>query len=147
MRGHTGGALTMGTGFPLVTSTKQKLNTRSLTESELVGVDDLLPQILRACLFLKAKGFKVVDNIIHQDNKSTILLECNGRGSSSKRMKHIKIRYYVITVKISKGDVSVEWCHTPQMIADKVMYFGCLRHDNGIGAIVLNMLYVASHSV
>ena len=46
MRGHIGGALTMGTGFPFVTSTKQKLNTCSLTESELLGVDDVLPQIL-----------------------------------------------------------------------------------------------------
>ncbi len=40
MRSHTGG-LTMGREFPIVTSTKQKLNTRSSTESELVGV--LLP--------------------------------------------------------------------------------------------------------
>jgi hypothetical protein len=38
MRGHTGGGLTMGRGFPISTSTKQKLNTRSSTESELVGV-------------------------------------------------------------------------------------------------------------
>ena len=33
MRGHTGGGLTMGTGFPVSTSTKQKLNTRSSTET------------------------------------------------------------------------------------------------------------------
>jgi hypothetical protein len=37
MRGHTGGGLSMGQGFPIVSSTKQKLNTRSSTESELVG--------------------------------------------------------------------------------------------------------------
>jgi hypothetical protein len=118
MRGHTGRELTMGTGFPLVSSTKQKLNTRSLTESELVGVDDVFPQILWARLFLKAQGFKVVDNVIHQDNKSTILLERNGRASSSKRTNHIKIWYYVVTDRISKRDVSIEWCHTSQMVAD-----------------------------
>ena len=39
MQGHTGGGLTMGRGFPISTSTKQKLNTRSSTESELVGVE------------------------------------------------------------------------------------------------------------
>ena len=33
MRGHTGGGLTMGTGFPVSASTKQKLNTRSSTET------------------------------------------------------------------------------------------------------------------
>ena len=31
MRGHTGGGLTLGTGFPISVSTKQKLNTRSST--------------------------------------------------------------------------------------------------------------------
>ena len=46
MRGHTGGGLSMGRGFPIVCSTKQKLNTRSSTESELVGVDDMMSSIL-----------------------------------------------------------------------------------------------------
>ena len=31
MRGHTGGALTMGRGFPIASSTKHKINTRSST--------------------------------------------------------------------------------------------------------------------
>jgi hypothetical protein len=42
MRGHTGGCLTMGCGFHILVSTKQKLNTKSSTESELVGVDDMM---------------------------------------------------------------------------------------------------------
>ena len=46
MKGHTGGAMTMGTGFPLDKSTKHKLNTRSSTESEIVAVDNLIQQIL-----------------------------------------------------------------------------------------------------
>jgi hypothetical protein len=54
MKGHTGGAMTMGTGFPLDKSTKQKLNTRSFMEIEIVAVDKLIPQILWVCLFLKA---------------------------------------------------------------------------------------------
>ena len=33
MRGHTGGGLAMGTGFPVSDSTKQNLNTRSSTET------------------------------------------------------------------------------------------------------------------
>ena len=41
MRGHSGGGLTMGTGFPISKSTKQKLNTRISTETEVIGVDDL----------------------------------------------------------------------------------------------------------
>ncbi len=46
MWGHTGGGLTMGRGFPISVSTTQKLNTRSSTESELVGVNDMMPIIL-----------------------------------------------------------------------------------------------------
>ncbi len=42
MRSHTRGRLTMGRGFPIASSTKQKLNTRSSTESELVGVDEMM---------------------------------------------------------------------------------------------------------
>ncbi len=49
MCGHTGGGLKMGRGFPISVSTKQKLNTRSTTESELVGVDDMMSVICWTC--------------------------------------------------------------------------------------------------
>ena len=45
LRGHSGGGLSMGRGFPIVSSTKQKLNTRSSTESEIVGADDFMPAL------------------------------------------------------------------------------------------------------
>ena len=118
MRGHTGGGLTMGRGFPIVSSTKQKLNTRSSTESELVGVDDMMSSIIWTRYFLKEQGYDVCDNIIFQDNKSSILLERNGKLSSGKRTKHINVRYFFITDRISKGEVRVEWCPTNQMVAD-----------------------------
>ncbi len=110
MKGHTGGALTLGRGCPVLACTKQKWNTRSSTESELVGVDDLMPMILWVRLFMTAQGFKVVDNIVYQDNQSAILLERNGRASSSKRTRHIEIRYYFATDRIAKKDLSFEWC-------------------------------------
>ncbi len=84
MRGHTGGVLTMGTGCPLVTSTKQKCNVRSSTVGELVAVDEMIGQILWTWLFMLAQGIKVTDNILYQDNNSAILLETNGWASSSK---------------------------------------------------------------
>ena len=58
------------------------------------------------------------DNIIYQDNKSSILLEKNGKGSSSKRTKHINIRYFFVTDRIAQGEVNVEWCPTGAMIGD-----------------------------
>jgi hypothetical protein len=118
MRGHTGGALTMGTGCAVATSTKQKCNVRSSTIGELVAVDEMMAQILRTRLFMKAQGIKVTDNILYQYNRSAILLEKNGRVSSSKRTKHIEIRYYYVADRIAKGDLSVVWCPTDKMIAD-----------------------------
>ena len=42
MRSHTGAALTMGKGSLISMSVKQKINTKSSTEAELVGVDDAM---------------------------------------------------------------------------------------------------------
>jgi hypothetical protein len=118
MRGHTGGAMTMGTGFPLDKSTKHKLNTCSSTESEIVAVDNLILQILWAHLFMKAKGFGVSNNILYQDNKSAMLLETNGQASSSKRTRLIEIWYYYVADQVAKGDLKVVWCPMDEMIAD-----------------------------
>ena len=87
----------MGCGFPISVSTKQKLNTKSSTESELVGVDDMMPIIIWTRYFLLEQGYGVVENLLLQDNKSSILLERNGKASSGKRTRHINIRYFFIT--------------------------------------------------
>ena len=118
MRGHTGGGLSLGRGFPIVSSVKQKLNTRSSTESEIVAVDDCMPAICWTRYFLEAQGYGVFENIVYQDNQSAILLEKNGRASSSKRTKHINIRYFFVTDRINKKEMTVEWCPTGQMVAD-----------------------------
>jgi hypothetical protein len=51
MRSHTGMALTLGRGALISGSYKQKINTKSSTESELVGVDDDMPFIMWIRLF------------------------------------------------------------------------------------------------
>jgi hypothetical protein len=40
------------------------------------------------------------------------------QASSSKRMKHVNIWYFFITDRIDKGDVSLVWCPTGDMIRD-----------------------------
>ncbi len=84
MHSHIGGGLTMGRGFPIVSSTKQKLNTQSSTESELVGVDNMMPIVVWSWYFLMAQGYEVTQNLLLQDNRSSMLLERNGKASSSK---------------------------------------------------------------
>ena len=46
MRGHNGGGLSMGRGFPIVSSKKHNMNTRSYTENEIVAEDDCIPDVL-----------------------------------------------------------------------------------------------------
>ena len=58
----------------------------------------------------------IQDNVIYQDNQSAIRLEKNGKQSSSKRTRHINIRYYFITGSIMKHKTSVEFCLTFDMI-------------------------------
>ena len=53
-----------------------------------------------------------------QDNRRSILLEKNGKASSSKRTKHINIMYFFITDRVEQGDVSLVWCPTGDMIKD-----------------------------
>jgi hypothetical protein len=118
MRGHSGGGLSLGRGFPILSSTKQKLNTRSSRETEIVGADDFMPSICWTRYFIKAQGYDVKDNVLFQDNKSSILLDKNGKASSSKRTKHINIRHFFITDRVSKEAVSMVWCPTGDMIGD-----------------------------
>jgi hypothetical protein len=118
LRGHTGGGLSLGRGFPISQSGKQKLNTRSSTESELVAVDDMMPTVLWTRQFMKEQGHLSEDNIVYQDNQAAILLEKNGKASSGKRTKHINARYFFITDRISKREVKVKWCPTEDMTGD-----------------------------
>ena len=118
MRGHSGGGSCLGRGFPIVSSTKQKLNTRISTETELVGADDFMLAICWTQYFLKAQGYIILDSVLFQDNRSSILLENNGKASSSKRTKHINIRYFFITNRVAQGDVSLVWCPTGYMIGE-----------------------------
>ena len=67
---------------------------------------------------MKAQKIEVRDNILYQDNKSALLLETNGRASSSKPTKHINIRYYYVADRVAKGDLRIVWCPTDKMIAD-----------------------------
>ena len=73
-RSHTSAVMTLGEGSIIAMSKKQKLNTRSSTEGELVGADDAATMILWTGLFMEQQGYPLDKNILFQDNKSAILL-------------------------------------------------------------------------
>ena len=98
-----------------MTSIKQKLNTRSSTESRIVGVDECIPEVCWAQYLLEAWDYNVTENIVYQENQSSILLKKNGNTSGSKRTKHINIRFFFVTDHINNKEVTVEWCPTNVM--------------------------------
>ena len=118
LRSHTGATMMLGKGSVYSVSTKQKINTRSSTEAELVGVNDVMAIVLWTRLFLEAQGYYVHDNVIFQDNESAMLLEQNGKASSGRKTRHINIRYYFVTDNIRRQRLRVEHCPTEHMIGD-----------------------------
>jgi hypothetical protein len=118
MKSHTGGTMSMGQGSIYSTSTKQKLVTRSSTEAEIVGVHDVMPQMIWTAHFLTGQGININESILYQDNTSSILLEKNGRGSSTKRTRHMNIRYFFVKDQVDSKRVKIEHCPTAEMLAD-----------------------------
>ena len=110
--------MTMGKGSVYSTSTRQKINTKSSTEAELVGVDDVMPMVIWTRYFLQAQGYEVRDSKIYQDNQSAMLLEKNGKESSGKRTRHINIRYFFVTDQARAKRITIDYCPTEDMIAD-----------------------------
>jgi hypothetical protein len=53
-----------------------------------------------------------------QDNKSTIILEKNGKRSSGKHTRALNIHYFLMTDQIAKGNLIVEYCPTTEMVAN-----------------------------
>ena len=117
-RSHTGAALTMGQGAILSSSLKQKLNTRLSCEAELVGADDMATKILWTKFFMEDQGYHVKDNVLFQDNKSTILLLENGKRSSGKRTRALNIRYFFLHDQKMKGNLRIDYCPTGDMYGD-----------------------------
>ena len=53
MKSHIGGCYSIGVGIAHHKSSKQRLNTKSSTEAELVGASDYIAYILWMMIFLK----------------------------------------------------------------------------------------------
>ena len=118
MRGHTGGTMSMGIGTLHSKSSKQKLNTRSTTESELVGVSEYLPYDLWQVNFFKFQGYDIRNNYIYQDNESATKMEINGRNSCTGNSRHVDIKYFWVKDRVDKKEVQIKYCPTTLMLAD-----------------------------
>ena len=97
---------------------KQKLNVKSSTEGEIVGVSDFLPNMIWSRMFLKEQGYVIQENILYQDNQSSMKVILNGKQSSGQKTKHMDNRFFWIKDRITGEDIKVQYCPTSKMIAD-----------------------------
>ena len=81
--------MSFGKGTIMAISKKQKINTKSSTEAELVRADNVLSDILWMNNFLKEQGYEPNKTVLMQDNTSEIQLEQNGHESAGKHSRHI----------------------------------------------------------
>jgi hypothetical protein len=117
MRGHTGGVTSFGTGLVDQKSSKQKMNTRSSTETEHVGTSEYLPKAIFFELFMTAQGYPP-NTTLAKDNISEIRMLINGKKSCTSNSKHVAIKYFWCTDRIQNGNITVKHCPTEKMIAD-----------------------------
>ncbi len=117
-RSHTGGCMSWGWGVLLTKCQKQKLNTKSSTEGEIVGVSDFLPNVIWTRMFLEAQGIVIQENIVYQDNQSSMKILKNGKRSSGQKTKHMDNRYFWIKDRIESEGIKVVYCPTEKMVAD-----------------------------
>jgi hypothetical protein len=67
---------------------------------------------------MQEQGFDMEALLLYQDNMSAMLLKTNGRASSSKCTKHIKVKYFFIKDKVDQGEVTIKHCPAVQMWTD-----------------------------
>jgi hypothetical protein len=132
-KGHGGAMFTIGRGAAMSYSRKVKLNSRSSTKTELLMLDMYMPEMLWSLYFIRSQGYKPECIGLYQDNNSTQLLIKNGRFSSGKKMKHIKVKFLFIKDRVDSGEIRVIDCPVEEMWVDvltkplQVMAFRTMR--------------------
>ena len=117
-RGQTGGCIKMGAGILHGRSSKQGLNSKSSTETELIGVSDYMPYPIWLINFYKEQGYEIKKVVLQQDNESTIRMLTNGRKSCGPKSRHIGIRFFWSTDILRSMKAEIKHCPTTRMLAD-----------------------------
>lgn len=118
-KGHSGAIISIGAGGGPVyaTSTKQKLVSKSSTESELNALHEALSQLEWLQNLLSELGYPSAPATVYEDNMSTIILARDGVKSAG-RSKHIQVRYFYVKQLIEQQRINLVHLTTDQQIAD-----------------------------
>ena len=142
MRSHTVYAVGIGKGSVCSKSSSQKLNTKSSTEAELVGLSDSMGDLIWLRNFLKGQGYKNIGPAtIGLDNRSTMQLVANGQPNSDTT-RHISIRFFFIHNRIKEDEIRLEWIPTDKMVAD-ILTKPCKCTSSRTGAVSSFMIISA----
>ena len=116
-KGHSGLLITINDNPILFKSNKQKINTMSTSECELVCLSNSIAHICSITNLLDDLKIKINSQVIYQDNLSTIKMVQNER-PTSQRTKHINIRYFTIRERTEQQNIRIEHLRTHLMVAD-----------------------------
>lgn len=117
MRSRTGCILFCCGNFVGAWTSKQSQNTKSSTESELVGVTDECGWVIWAQNWMAAQGYQREAPVIYQDNTS--VADILKRGPCAQlRTRHLSIRHHFAGDLMKKKELVIEYCPTEDMIAD-----------------------------
>ena len=86
---------------------QKKLNTKSSTDAEVVGVSDYLPQSIWICLSMEAQVYDIKQNIIFQENQITTSMENNGKESCTRNSRQINVRYLFVKERVDSNNKSI----------------------------------------
>ena len=76
------------------------MNTKSSTETEVIGVSEIVPYVLWLANFVKMQGYDIKENVLYQDNQSAMKMEKNGRMSCTGNSRHVSIRHFFVKDQI-----------------------------------------------
>ena len=113
---HTGGCMSFGYGMIHFNQSNQKLNTKSSTEAEVVGVSDCLTYNIWVCLLMEAQGYDIKQNILFQENQSAIKMKRNRKKSCTGNYIHIDIKYFFAKDRVESNKMSITYCSTEYML-------------------------------
>ena len=117
-RRSTTGIIFLTAGGPVSwASRRQDCVALSTTEAEYIALCVASQEAVWLRGLLQDLGQAQTEpTIIKEDNQSTIALATNGR--TSRRSKHIEVRFHFTRSKIEDGSIRLEYCPTGAMIAD-----------------------------
>jgi hypothetical protein len=117
MKSRTGAVLLCCGCFVAAWTSKQTQNTKSSTESELVGLTDECGWLIWARNWMLEQGYPPMVPVIYQDNTSVV--DILKRGPSAQlRTRHLGIRHHFVGDLIKRDEVKIEYCRTEDMVAD-----------------------------